>query len=365
MTKSFYTNLYTKGSKVYLRSIEDGQRKSEIIDFIPELYIKTNDAAKATSMSMRDEPLEKLQFTDSKEMKAFIESYKDIDGFSVYGSENIVNQFVSRNYPGNLTYDANQIRCAIVDIETFSGDIKVNEDGTFSVIDGPFPDPETSEFPINLITNYSTYDQTYYVWGLETFKGNKIGTYVHDENEPRVGKLKVVYKGFDDEYSLLNDFVNHWQQNAFDCWSGWYIEGFDNPYLTNRIISVCGDATKKKLSPWNNVIKKVSNNTWGKEVTVYDYVGCQMLDYKALFDKHAFMNPDNMKLATVAELVLGESKVDMTDSGGLNMAYLAASDMDWTDSPESDLQAAVMARTALVKELAKRGIKAQIYSRLE
>lgn len=322
MKENFYTNVDAKGSKIFLRYVEDGVHKSKVVDFSPELYIKTNDPSKVDAMSMHDEHLEAVVFQDSREMNKFIESYKDIDGFSVYGTESIMNQFVSKAYPGTVNYDAQKIKGSIVDIETFSGRVQLGDDGQLIPIDGPFSDPETASCPINLITAHSNIGDMYFVWGLEYFDGHYIGTYNHNFEHPRVGGLKVVYRGFEDEYSMLQDFVEFWQNNAFNYWSGWNIEGYDNPYLTNRIEIVCGETAKKKLSPWNMVHKNTISNGWGKEVSVYDFVGCQMLDYKQLFEKHAFMNPDNLKLDTVARAILGEGKIEYKEEGNLNTLYV-------------------------------------------
>jgi len=322
MSEHFYTNIDTRGNKVFLRYVEDGQHKKEVIEFAPELYIKTNDAAKADAMSMHDEPLEAVQFTDNKEMRKFIESYKDVDGFSVYGTENIMNQFMSKAYPRDIKYDAQKILGGILDIETFSGNVEVDEDGKVQPIDGPFPNPETAEYPISLITVYHTVEKKFYVFGLEYFNGHFIGTYKHNPDHEKVGKLDIVYKGYEDEHTLLNEFVSFWQEKDFNYWSGWYIEGFDNAYLTNRIEKICGETAKKKLSPWGMVQKGSITTDWGEDLTVYDWIGCQMLDYKQLFEKHGFMNPDDKKLDTVARLILGEGKVDYKDEGNLNTLYI-------------------------------------------
>ena len=314
----WYQNIDVRGSKVMLRYVEDNIQKSQIVDYQPDLYIKTNDAAKADAMSMHNEPLERVCFDDSKQMRSFLETYKDIDGFSVYGSDNVMNQFVAKNFPGEIKFDPAQIRCAIVDIETFSGDI--DEDG--NPIDGPFPDPQVAEFPISMVTLYNTYDKTFYVWGLEYFKNRFIGTYVHDETHSRVGGLKVVYKGFKTEFDMLNDYVDSWKASQYNCWSGWYIEGFDNPYITNRIEKVCGESAKKKLSFWNIVNANKTHDNFGAETVEYEYLGCQMLDYKSLFEKHGYMNPDNLKLQTVALAILGEGKIDYADEGNLNTLYI-------------------------------------------
>lgn len=106
----WYTNIDVKGSKVMLRYVEDGVHKSQIVEYQPDLYIKTNDAANADAMSMHDEPLERVCFDDAKQMRNFMETYKDINGFSIYGSDNIMNQFVSKHFPGDIKFDPAKIR---------------------------------------------------------------------------------------------------------------------------------------------------------------------------------------------------------------------------------------------------------------
>ena len=315
---NFYTNVDVLGNKIFLRGIKDGQLTKETIDHKPELYIRTNDPQKAVAVDMWKNPLERIVFNDTKEMKSFVEGYKDIQGFSVYGSDSVMNQYVAKNYPNTISYNPEEIRVGIVDIETFSGDL----DELGNPVEGPFPEPNSADYPISMITLYCYHDKTYYTWGLETFKGKKLGTYIHDKNHPRVGHLNVVYRGFDDEHSLLMAYVEAWAKFELHAYSGWFIEGFDNPYLTNRIEKVCGETAKKKLSPWGIVKEKTTTSDWGDELTQYEYLGVQMLDYLALFKKHGFMNPDDTKLGTVAEMILGEGKIDYSEEGSINTMYI-------------------------------------------
>ena len=299
----FYTDVSFRSNKIYHRFVENGIHYEEVVDAVPELFIRSN-TPNSQFKSMHNEPLDRIEFEDSNAMRKFFADYKDVSGFAVYGSENHVNQFVTKNYPINMVFDTKYIKYGKLDIETFSGRI---ENGEF--IDGPFPDPETAEHPVVLITLYINETDTYYVWGLEYMNGYHLGTYVPRAGS-RVEGLKVVYQGFRDEYAMLMSFLNFWHDAKLNAWSGWNIEGFDNPYLTNRVENVCGKTAKHKLSPWNIVIRNTRKNDWGEESTVYDFMGCAMLDYMALFKKHAFMNPDDYKLNTVAEMVLGEGKVE-------------------------------------------------------
>lgn len=303
----FYTDVSFRGNKIYHRYVENGISCEEVVDCNPELFIRSK-TPNSTFKSLHNEPLERIEFEDSNAMRKFISDYKDISGFAVYGNENQISQYITRMYPENIAFDSKFIKYGFLDIETFSGRIV---DGKF--VDGPFPDPETAEFPVCLITLYLKDTDTYYVWGLEEIYGYKLGSYVPRAGS-RVEGLKVVYQGFRDEQAMLLSFVNFWYSAKLNAWSGWNIEGFDNPYLTNRIENVCGKSAKAKLSPWNVVITGTRKNNWGEESTVFTFMGCSMLDYMALFDKHAYMNPDDMKLNTVAEMVLGEGKIEYNEN---------------------------------------------------
>lgn len=316
----FYTDVSHRGGKIYLRYIDGntGARRQRVIEFKPELYIRSNDNKTCDAKSMWDEPLSRIEFESTREMNGFMEQYKDVDGFNIYGMRDPIFQFITKMFKGKIEHNSSHIRGCFVDIEVFSGDI----DADGKPIQGPFPKPDTAEYPINAISLYSTADKTFHVWGLEVFKGVKVGTYKHNHDHPKIGKLKIDYRGFESEHKLLEDFADYWAEYGADYWTGWNIQGFDNPYLTNRIEKVCGVPTKKKLSPWGIVNTKTTPNNFGDEDTYYQFFGMAMLDYLDLFKKHAFKNPDNMRLETVGQLVLGEGKIDYTDAGNLNTLYI-------------------------------------------
>lgn len=307
MSEKFFLNIASRSGKILHRYIENGERKKEIIDFQPSLYIKASIKENVVTQSLKDELLEPVTFTDHKEMRDFIKDYKDIDGFSIYGSDNLVTQFTSIEYPGNIVADASKVRMATVDIETFSGSF--DRDGNY--VNGPFPKPENCElYPVVMVslTDKSTGD--IHTFALEEIYGRYLGTYVHNKEHDRIGKKNIIYKGFKTEREMLSAFLSAWEALDFDAWTGWSIESFDNPYLIGRIIHVLGKSAANRLSPWGSVNRDTIKNDYGGEEVVYDIVGIEMLDYKALFKKHGFMNPLDYKLHTVANLVLGKGKLD-------------------------------------------------------
>jgi len=319
----FYTNVERRGQKIYLKYADKatGKRGKTESSFKPNLFIQTRNAEKAVAKDFWDRDLEKIEFENMKEMSEFIERYKGIGGYRIYGQRDPSFQFIDRYFPGKIDFDPNMIHGGIVDIEVFSGDIEVKEDGSYGVIRGPFPDATNADYPISMLTIRHQHTGLYHVWGLETFKGHKIGTYVHNPDHDRVGKLSVIYKGFDDEKDMLADMVMWWQEQDFDYTSGWYYEEFDVPYLVNRTKKMLGATMSTKFSPWG-VIKERTINSPRGEVPTYEFMGSSILDMLNLFKKHAFMQPPNWKLNTVAMLVLGEEKISYDDEGSLNNLYV-------------------------------------------
>lgn len=317
---TFYTSVEKRGNGIFLRYTDPatGTRKKTEIEYKPSLYVQGVDNPVAKDFWGRD--LEKVDFETIRDMTDFIEKYRGIQGYRIYGQRDPIFQFITKYYPGDIKFDGSKIHGNITDIEVFSGDIKVLEDGTLEVIDGPFPKPEEALYPISMLTIHHSVTDTYHVWGLETFKGIKVGTYKHNPEHKRVGKLNIVYKGFDDEKEMLADMVMWWQAQDFEYASGWYFEEFDVPYLVNRVKNILGQSMVSRFSPWGIVKERTIKATFG-DLQTYNFMGTSILDMLNLFKKHAFMSPPDWKLNTLAQLVLGEEKISYEEEGNLNRLY--------------------------------------------
>lgn len=314
----FYTSMERRGSKVYLRYADTETRKrgSAEVDFKPRLYV-AGEASKAVAKDMKGNPLEAIDFDSMKEMADFIERYRGVDGYRLFGARDPLVQFVAKYFPGELKFDPDLIEAGFIDIEVFSGDI----DADGNVIPGPFPKPEEAKYPISMLTIYHKATDTYHTWALEWFKGRHLGTYVHNPDNERTGPLKVVYKGFDNEQDMLNDMLVWYASKEFDATTGWFYEEFDVPYMVNRIRAVCGNAMANKMSPWG-VIKDRTIKSVRGDIPTYEFMGSSVLDMLNLFKKHAYMEPPDWKLGTVAEIVLGEGKISYEEEGSINNLYV-------------------------------------------
>jgi len=95
---------------------------------------------------------------------------------------------------------------------------------------------------------------------------------------------------------------------------------FDVPYIVNRIIGQLGEKEAKKLSPWRYLDEK--------EIIVRDQknqafmpAGITVLDYMHLYKKFSFTNQESYRLDHIANIVLGERKLDYSEYDSLLDLY--------------------------------------------
>ena len=154
--KKFYTSIEKRGNDIYQRFVENGIRGKEIIAFHPELFIKGGSAQVA--VDMKGNALNRIGFDTIRDAHDYIERYKGVDGFKVFGATDPIIQFVAKEYSNTIEFDASKIVGAIVDIEVASGNL-VN--GKY--VPGPFPEPDQANYPISMLTVYNTKTKTFLV----------------------------------------------------------------------------------------------------------------------------------------------------------------------------------------------------------
>ena len=112
---------------------------------------------------------------------------------------------------------------------------------------------------------------------------------------------------FQTEMDLLHAFVNQYEQIAPTIITGWNSNGFDVPYLYNRIKQICGVSIANRLSP----IGKVK---YSDRLERYRIAGVSSLDYMDLYKKYTYTQQPNYRLDTIGRLEVGMGKVDYDGS---------------------------------------------------
>jgi DNA polymerase elongation subunit (family B) len=107
----------------------------------------------------------------------------------------------------------------------------------------------------------------------------------------------------DSEVGLLHKFMNIYEQISPTIITGWNSDGFDIPYLYNRLKQVCGPGTASRLSP----IGKVK---YSERREKYNIAGVSCLDYMDMYKKFTYSQKQNYRLDTIGRLEVGMGKVD-------------------------------------------------------
>lgn len=301
MINGFYTCIDRHMNSLRYRGYNDeGSKVYESYKFRPVVYLESKDP-KAQWRSLDGKPLEPMRFNSMSEHREFVKSYEGVKTFKIYGNDRHIPAFIQAEFPNEIKYDRRLIDIAYIDIETAYGN--------------GFPEPTEARHPVQAIALKSSRLGHYIIWGMKEY----------DVAASSIPHIRKEYREFETENEMLDDFVNWWHDpvNTPDVITGWNTRLFDVPYLVNRISRCNGPDEALKLSPWNKIEQK-NVVIKGKENALYDISGIQQLDYLDLFKKftvNTYGAQESYKLDHIAEVVLGERKLDYTDVGSLAKLY--------------------------------------------
>ena len=272
----FYTNVTKYGNKLLVRGVKNGNPYKTRLDFSPTLYIKSNKETEWRTLF--DEPVSEVKFADINEAREFLEKYKEVDSFNIYGNANYAHQYISDNYSDDIRWDVEKIK-------TYSIDIEVGAEYGF-------PSVSAASEEVLLITLQNNFTKEITTFGSRPFIGEENVNYILCSNESH----------------LLKEFVIFWNNVSPDIITGWNVNFFDRPYLVRRIEKVLGNSLAKKLSPWE-VVNERKIHVKGNEEICYDIFGVSILDYIDLYRKYTYTTQESYKLDHIAFVELGENKL--------------------------------------------------------
>ena len=296
MTNSFYTSAFRHGKVIKYVGYEEGKKVSFTVPYRPTLFV-TNKGNNAHDWNALDgTSVEPIVFGSMAEATDFVKSYSDVPNFKVYGNTNYVSQYLNDTFPGEIKWDRNLINVTSLDIETKFGD--------------GFPEPALADQEVTAITMKNNIDDTYYTFGCGEYDVDKALLQTHT----------VIYVKCADEKELLHKFVYHWAKTSPDIVTGWNCEFFDIPYLVNRIRKINGESRMKMLSPWRMIDERETHTGYGQTTLKYEIKGVAILDYMAIFKKfgYSYGPQESYKLDHIANVVLGEKKLDFGEASDLN-----------------------------------------------
>lgn len=282
----FYTNVFQRGDKIYVRGYVNGDREQYAEKYQPYMFIPK---AGGKFKTLDGKPVDKLNFDNISDARDFVKRYEDVSNMEIYGLNAFAYTYLFDNFKGEINYDPKLIRVATIDIECAA------EEG--------FPDISKADKEITAIT--IRHNGKSIVFGCGFFETeDKTIKYIHCK----------------DEYELLTKFIAAWQAIDMDIVTGWNIEFFDIPYLVNRIINMLGEKEARKLSPWGILDEKIVEFK-GKQNQSYNPSGISVLDYYQLYRKFTFGNQESYKLDYIGQVELGERKLNYSEYGNLLELY--------------------------------------------
>jgi DNA polymerase elongation subunit (family B) len=274
----FFTNSKQYGNNILVRGVDNGVRFQDKIAFKPTLFCRT--PKEAGFRSLEGESLAPVKMADINAARDYIQNYRDVENFPIFGNTAYQFQWINENYKGLIEYDLDQIKVSSFDIET--------------TVNFGFPDYFNPLEEITLITVRDKSSKAIKTFGCWDYK---------------VKKLNSEYITCRNEVDLLTKFINWVHRDCPDIWTGWNIDGFDIPYLIERARKVVGEDVTKKLSPFG-VIKSREQEIKGKITLIFDIYGVATLDYLELYLKFGGTKQESYKLDHVAFKELGHKKIE-------------------------------------------------------
>jgi DNA polymerase elongation subunit (family B) len=291
MSTYFYTDIIKRRNKLFVRGYSNGKRFQDEIEYQPFLFVPHKDGE---FRSLQGQPLKRKLFGSMSEASDFAKDSAGVSNFAVHGNTNFLYQFINEEFlrDGTIPYDASLIKTVYIDIEVAS--------------DKGFPDIREASKEVTAI-------------GL--LLGEKTITFGCKAYSPK--SKKDIYILCQDERDLLLKFLDCWESEEWspDVLSGWNIDGFDIPYMYNRILHLLGEKHAKRLSPYGYVIEREVEWTKGKTRLEYTIQGIQVLDYLNIYKKFSFGNQESYKLDHICHVELGEGKVDYSEYRDLLELY--------------------------------------------
>jgi DNA polymerase elongation subunit (family B) len=93
-----------------------------------------------------------------------------------------------------------------------------------------------------------------------------------------------------------------------DVLSGWNSEGFDIPYMVNRVTKIMSKDDTRKFCLLNQLPKSRTYERYGKQEQTYDLVGRIHMDYLQLYKKYNYESRHSYSLDAIGEMEVGETK---------------------------------------------------------
>jgi len=239
---------------------------------------------------------EQLSRFSSRKRGEFEKERRMYHGKQLFESDiNVVFRCLSENY---LKIDAPKLHTCFFDIE-----VDWDKDRGFSPTDDPFN-------PVTAISLYLDW------------LGQLITLVIAPKHMSKDTAQEIINQFdncllFDTEKEMFDVFFQLIEDA--DVLTGWNSEGYDIPYMVNRVTRVMSKDDTRKFCLLGQLPKPRTYERFGKEQTTYDLVGRIHMDYLQLYKKYNYESRHSYKLDAIGEMEVGENKT--VYEGSLDQLY--------------------------------------------
>ena len=172
-----------------------------------------------------------------------------------------------------------------------------------------FPDPHLAECEVlsvalTTIVDENSNDKIIYVIGTKDYTG---------KSEIENTGYKIHYTKAKDEKELLLRFIQKWREIKPDIITGWNIEGFDIPYMVNRITRILGSKYTNMLSPFSSISNHCIKEKQKDENLYYSIAGIIIYDYLSIYKKFSRNKQESYKLDWIGQVEVNHAKVSFPE----------------------------------------------------
>ena len=212
---------------------------------------------------------------------------------------NVIFRCLSENY---LNVDAPKLHTCFFDIE-----VDFDPEKGFSPTDDPFN-------PVTAISMYLDWQELLVTLCIAP-------KHMSPETAQEITQKFENTLLFNSEIEMFETFFQLIEDA--DVLTGWNSEGYDIPYMVNRVTRVMSKDDTRKFCLLGQLPKARKYERFGKEETTYDLVGRVHMDYLQLYKKYNYESRHSYKLDAIGEMEVGENKTQY--EGTLDQLY----NKDW------------------------------------
>jgi DNA polymerase elongation subunit (family B) len=258
--------------RIHIVGRRDGERYYEEH---PANYIFYYDDPRGKFRSIFGSPVARFSTRNKKEFRKELAIQK---GKTLYEADiNPVFRCLEENYKGQ---DAPRLHTAFFDIE-----VDFDPERGFSRPEDPF----------NPITAISVYLD----WLDQLVTMVVPPSHMSDETAHELAREFPNTFVFREESELLDTFLN--LIGDADILSGWNSEGYDIPYVVQRVTRVLSKDDTRRFCLWNQLPKQRTFERFGAENITFDLIGRVHLDYMQLYRKYTYEERHSYSLDAIGE----------------------------------------------------------------